>query len=147
MGFLEEGILQRYRRKNRRRKENTWAAANAKKYRHYDQIAFRTREDSLSIVKDDAGNESAGVFDYYDVVFRHPTRQECLHATHGLFWQEKKWRTQISEQQEILLTVQLEDTSNVRPPTNVGRTQDRSLWRVYAKQTRQGKKHLISTSI
>ncbi len=55
------------------------------KERHYDQIAFRTRKDSLSIVKDDAGNESAGVFDYYDVVFRHPTRQECLHATHGLF--------------------------------------------------------------
>ncbi len=37
--------------------------SNAQKVRHYDQIAFRVRPDSLELV-------SAGVFDYYESVFR-----------------------------------------------------------------------------
>lgn len=63
--------------------------ANANKDRHYDQIAFRTRKDSLTVVKDATGKESAGVFDFYDVVFRHP-QDEPIYKPHMTYFHKKK---------------------------------------------------------
>lgn len=48
--------------------------SNATQTRHYDQIAFRVREDSL----EPTGN--AGVFDFYDYVFRNTPEDRDLYA-------------------------------------------------------------------
>ncbi|MCK5342263.1 MAG: endonuclease/exonuclease/phosphatase, partial [Candidatus Heimdallarchaeota archaeon] len=47
--------------------------SNAKKNRHYDQIAFRTRADRLAMTG------AAGVFDYYQVVFRDTVEDKATY--------------------------------------------------------------------
>jgi hypothetical protein len=48
--------------------------SNAKRTRHYDQIAFRTRPERLE------GTDRAGVFDYYKTVFRDTVDDRDLYA-------------------------------------------------------------------
>jgi len=50
--------------------------STAKKNRHYDQIAFRVRPGSLTLTEKKDGEDNAGVFDFYQSVYRKEDRRE-----------------------------------------------------------------------
>ncbi len=58
--------------------------SNAKKNRHYDQIAFRTRPDRLTMTG------AAGVFDYYQVVFRDTVEDKATYMEYMTDFDVKK---------------------------------------------------------
>ncbi len=58
--------------------------SNAKKNRHYDQIAFRTRPNRLEMTG------AAGVFDYYQVVFRDTEEDKATYMKYMTEYEVKK---------------------------------------------------------
>jgi hypothetical protein len=53
--------------------------SNAPRSKHYDQIAFRIQPDRLALARDEQGEPRAGVFNFYETVFRD--EDESIYAS------------------------------------------------------------------